>query len=78
MSMKKYQAIIYYLRTVDTATTAEIYNNVKELNYYANAFKHTGNILSTMVKKKWIERVKPGVFRLKPILKQGMQKTLFW
>lgn len=33
-------------------------------NYYRNAAKHTGAVLSTMVRRGMIERIRPGVFTL--------------
>lgn len=73
---QKHQHVIKYLRTVAEASTMEIYNNVP-FGYYCNANKHMGNILSTMVDKGTIERVKPGVFRLSQKLREALQQGLF-
>ena len=34
--------------------------------YYCNGDKHTGDVLSRMVKRKILIRIKPGVFRVNP------------
>jgi adenosylcobinamide amidohydrolase len=73
---KKHQAVIAYLRTVTEARTMEIYKHVP-FAYYANSQKHMGNLLATMVKRGTIERVKPGVFRLKQYLREVLQPNLF-
>lgn len=51
-----------YLQTVDKAGLKDIYMNVS-FTYYANWGKHLGNLLSKMVRKGLVERVKPGVFK---------------
>lgn len=59
--MNKQDEILKYLRTVPQATLSEIYDNVP-FGYYCNELKHLGEILSRMVKKGIIVRVKKGVF----------------
>ncbi len=81
--MTKHQEVIKYLLTVDQATIGEIYSKVS-FGYYCNEHKHLGDLLSTMVKQKKIERVKKGVFRMsqhkKAVVKQNeetRQQLLF-
>jgi hypothetical protein len=59
----KQNLIKSYLQKVDKATLAEIMDNMP-FNYHHNNHKHLGNILSNMVKKEMIIRIKKGVFRL--------------
>lgn len=59
---KKQQEIEAYLRSVETATIADIYKNVS-FTYYHNADKYVGEMLSRMIKSGKVERIKPGVFK---------------
>ncbi len=74
--IKKHQAIAAYLRTVESATTMEIYNNVP-FGYYRNASKYMSLMLSSMVKRGIIRRIKPGEFALTEPLKKALQGNLF-
>ena len=60
--MDKQLEVLKYLQTVDTATIEDIYQNIP-FGYYCNANKHLGALLSRMVAKNKIIRVKKGVFR---------------
>lgn len=59
----KQSAITQYLRANGTITTAQATQLVGG-NVYHNAAKHTGALLSNMVKRRLIQRVKVGVFSL--------------
>lgn len=61
----KQAAILQALRSsdADTITLAEAVRLVGG-NLFANAEKHVGATLATMVRHGMIERVRPGVFRL--------------
>lgn len=59
--MTKQEEVLKYLRTVPQANLSEIYDNVS-FGYYCNEMKHLGEILSRMVKKGTVIRVKKGVF----------------
>lgn len=61
---QKHRSIINYLHTVEKANIEEIYDKVP-FSYFSNAYKHMSILLSGMVRAGKIERVKPGVFRLK-------------
>ena len=73
---KKHQSVIAYLRTVESATTMEIYNNVP-FGYFHNANKHMGALLATMVAQGKIQRIAPGRFALSDTLKEALQGNLF-
>lgn len=45
-------------------------------NVYHNADKHTGALLSNMVRRGMIERVKPRVFKLAPLKLDGVPEHL--
>jgi hypothetical protein len=60
--MNKQKEILKYLSTVESAKLDEIYKAMP-FEYYCNGLKHTGNILSRMVKDGSIIRIKKGVFR---------------
>ena len=62
MKTDKQHQVLKYLSTVESATLKDIYNNVK-FGYYHNWNKHLGELLSRMVKRGFIERVKKGTFR---------------
>lgn len=64
MKVSKKQQILIYLTSVKEANISEIYKNVS-FNYYCNANKHLGAVLSNLVKTRKIERVKNGVFKIK-------------
>lgn len=71
------QEIIKYLQTVETATKADIYKNVK-FGYYHNWQKHLGDVLSRMVNSKKIIREKKGVYRVLKITdRKDLQGTIF-
>lgn len=57
------QTIRNYIAEKGIATKSEIVALVGD-RYYCNEDKHTGDMLSSMVKAGILERVKPGVFRL--------------
>lgn len=59
--MDKQREILSYLRSVSQASLSEIYDNVS-FGYYCNEHKHLGEILSRMVKKGIVIRVKKGIF----------------
>ena len=61
--MNHQTTIINYLKTVETATLSNIYNNIDK-SYYANWQKHVGAIMSRLVKGGKVIRVKKGVFKL--------------
>lgn len=67
--MTKQQEVLKYLSTVESADISEIYHNCDSFNYHANAKKHTGAVLSTMVKNQSIIRIKPGVFAINKDIK---------
>jgi hypothetical protein len=55
--------IVAYLRTVESATLEEIYNNISA-NYMHNYKKHTGNLMNRLVRIGKVKRIKRGVFKL--------------
>lgn len=59
---EKQQTIIDYIREHGQATKQELIPLVN--TYFHNASKHVGDLLSNMVKRGYIKRVKPGVFEL--------------
>lgn len=59
----KQAAILTALRATPEMTLSEAVRLIGG-NLYCNAEKHVGVMLSNMVKRGMIERVKPGVFRL--------------
>lgn len=56
--------ILRYLRTVESATLSDIYNN-SSLSYFHNWSKYTSEIMSRLVAKGKVERVKRGVFKIR-------------
>lgn len=74
--MKKQKEILSYLQKVESATIDDINKNVK-FSYYHNANKYIGEILSRMVKTRMVERIKPGVFRIKQREPLPIQNSLF-
>jgi predicted transcriptional regulator of viral defense system len=62
--MDKHLEIQRYLAKKKVATLQQIFNDMEFCrHYYCNGEKHLGNILSRMVKKGTIERVKKGTFK---------------
>ena len=59
----KQAAIINALQDRETITLTEATGLIGR-NYYCSAEKNTGVVLSNMVKRGLIVRVKPGVFKL--------------
>lgn len=75
MASKIQQQVLDYLKIAEVAPLSEIYDHCN-VNYYANATKHFGALLSQMVKNGQLERVKNGVFRIaekKPKVPEGNQ-----
>ena len=79
----KQREVMEYLRTVESATWQQIYNNVS-WGYYCSQGANMAKFLAKMVKNGSIERVKKGVFKLsvskrsgKPIEVNQNQQTLF-
>lgn len=62
------QEILDYLKTVGQANTHEIYKNVS-WEYYHNYPFYIGQFMTNLIKKGLVERIKPGVFRIKKIQK---------
>lgn len=62
--MNHQQNILRYLQTVEQATLVEIGKGTG-ISYYCNTEKHLGAVMSRMVKRNMVERVKPGTFRMK-------------
>lgn len=64
------EQVLDYLRKVDQATLLEINCGITH-KYYANGSKHLGAVLSRLVKRGLVERVKKGVFKLadQPVVK---------
>lgn len=56
--------ILRYLKTVESATLSDIYNNTS-LSYFHNWSKYTSEIMSRLVAKGKVERVKRGVFKIR-------------
>ena len=63
MATKIQQQILDYLAIAEVAPLSEIYDHCN-VNYYTNASKHFGALLSRMVQRGQLERVKNGVFRI--------------
>jgi len=59
----KQKIVIAALQLRQPATTEELLS-LPCMDYYANGAKHLGALLSNMVKRGMIERVKPGLFQL--------------
>ncbi len=72
--MTQQQEITTYLLTVEEATLENIYQNVS-FSYYCNWKKHLGAMLARMLKKGKIERIKKGVYRIKPRYKANQSTT---
>ena len=62
--MDKQAQIIRYLSGKKQATSDEIYENVP-YSYYHNPSKHFSQVMCRLVNSGRVERIKPGVFRLK-------------
>ncbi len=60
--MDKRHEVLKYLQTVESATVANVYQNVP-FGYYHNGHKYIGEILSRMVKHGMVERVKKGTYK---------------
>jgi predicted transcriptional regulator of viral defense system len=56
--------ILDYLKTKEQATIHEIYDNVS-WTYYNNYAHYIGELMSNLVRKGLVERIKPGIFRIK-------------
>ena len=80
MTTKIQQQVLDYLKIAEVAPLSEIYDHCN-VNYYTNASKHFGALLSRMVQRGQLERVKNGVFRIaekKPKLPEEKQgESLF-
>lgn len=61
--MNHQSTVLHFLSTVESATLREVYDNCN-LSYYRNWAKHTGDVMSRLVKKGRVRRVKRGVFAL--------------
>lgn len=59
----KQRAVISHLQRSESMTLTEAVALIGR-DIYCNRHKHVGAILSNMVKRGLIERVKPGVFRM--------------
>jgi hypothetical protein len=59
------EQVLQYLRTVEKATLWEINQGIKH-RYYANGAKHLGAVLSRLVNRGLVERIKKGAFRIAP------------
>jgi hypothetical protein len=70
MKSPKQSVILSALRHQPEITLAEAVKLIGG-NLYCNAEKHVGALLSNMVKRGMIERVKPGVFRLPNTVMMG-------
>lgn len=80
MASKIQQQVLDYLAIAEVAPISEIYDHCN-VNYYANASKHFGALLSRMVKNGQLERVKNGVFRIaekKPKVQEENQNELLF
>jgi hypothetical protein len=62
--MDKQTEILRYMEGKEEVTLSEIYANIS-WSYYHNASKHLGCVLSSMVKNKKVQRIKPGVFKIR-------------
>ena len=78
----KQSAILKRCQMFGQITTAEAVDLVGD--YYHNATKHTGDILSRMVKSGLLKREKPGLFKIgpgktksKPATEVAGQKEIF-
>lgn len=58
------EQILSYLRTVESASKEEIYQNI-QTSYYANWQKHLGDALSRLVKAGKVERLGRGSYAWK-------------
>jgi len=61
--MNHQSTVLHYLSTVESATLREVYDNCG-MSYYHNWAKHTGDVMSRLVSKGKVMRVKRGVFAL--------------
>ena len=80
MTTKIQQQVLDYLAIAEVAPISEIYDHCN-VNYYANATKHFGALLSRMVQRGQLERVKNGVFRIaekKPKAQEENQNELLF
>jgi len=69
--MDKKHEVLKFLKTVEFATLKEIAEAVP-FYYYHNTHKYVGEILSRLVKRGLVFRIKKGVFKINP-----NQKILF-
>ena len=70
--MNRQSEVLKYLITVESATIAEIYDNVI-FGYYCNEHKNLGKLLSRMVANGSITRIKKGVFKIGGIKKKEIE-----
>ena len=61
--------IVEYLKTVESATIEDIYQNCGRIYYY-NAHKYISQIMSRLVKQCKVIRIKKGVFKIAPYVKK--------
>lgn len=61
---EKQQKIIDYARENGMQITKQKAVELIGNGYFANADKYVGEILSRMVKMRWLIRVKPGLFKI--------------
>lgn len=69
------EQVLAFLRTVERATLWEINQGIKH-SYYANGAKHLGAVLSRLVNRGLVQRVKKGVFMIAPPKKAPEQLDL--
>jgi len=76
MKLSKKQSIIVNALREKKEISLEECVRLIGANLYCNANKHVGATLSNMVNRGVIDRVKPGVFRLKTIEQSPLNFTL--
>lgn len=62
--MNRQDQVLKYLLTVECATLEEVYDNVS-FGYFYNWRKHLGVLIARLIKAGKVERIKPGVFKIK-------------
>ena len=73
----KQKQILTYLKTVKSARLADIYANTN-FGYYHNWEKHLSELLSNMVRRGYIKRIKRGEFAFKsetPLLNKALDQN---